>query len=86
MLKRDRRELELIMLDLRRAADYLAKQDVAVCRVGGQVTTTLHMTRKMDGKIFYEVNKEVGSNLCGLQEGMRKLERMLNPEPVDIEF
>ena len=82
MLKRDRRELELIMLDLKRAHDYIQSQRVAVCIIGGVATTTLHMTRPMDGAVFYEVNKQTGSQLTGLAEGMRKLERMLEPETV----
>lgn len=75
-----RRELELVILDLKRARDYLAKDTIAVCHKGGVATTTLHMTRKMDGAIFYEVNKELGSNLTGLCEGLRKLDRMLIEE------
>lgn len=72
-----RRELELILLDLKRARDYLAQDFVAVCRKGGCATTTLHMQRKTDGAIFYEVDKEIGSNLTGLAEGIRKIERLL---------
>jgi hypothetical protein len=80
MLKRDRRELELVVLDLKRALQYINRPETCVCRVGGPATTTLHMTRPMDGKVFYEVNKEIGSNLTGLAEGLRKLERMLAPD------
>lgn len=75
-----RRELQLIELDLKRAMDYLAREDTALCKVGGVATTTLHMTRKLDGKIFYEVNKEIGSQLCGLAEGMRKLKRLIETD------
>lgn len=80
MLKRDRRELELILLDLQRAFDFIRSDRIAICRTGLNPTTTLHMTRPMDGKVFYEINKEIGSQLCGLEEGMRKLRRMLAPE------
>lgn len=74
-----RRELELVLLDLKRANDYLTKADVAICRKGGVATTTLHMERKLDGAVFYEVNKEIGSNITGVEEGIRKLERLLAP-------
>ncbi len=74
-----RNELELVLLDLKRARDYLAKESIAVCHKGGTATTTLHMTRKLDGAIFYEVNKEIGSNLTGLAEGIRKLDLLLAP-------
>jgi hypothetical protein len=84
LTRAQRRELELIRLDLKRAQDYISRPDVAVCRVGGVATTTLHMTRQMDGKIFYEVNKEIGSNLCGMGSALQKLERLLERalEPV----
>lgn len=83
MLKRTRRDLELVLLDLKRAKDFIAKADIAVCRVGGVATTTLHMQRQLDGKVFYEVNKSIGSNLCGLDEGIRKLEHLLAPDDAD---
>jgi hypothetical protein len=80
LTKRQRRELELIRLDLVRAKDFIMNDRVAVCRVGGPATTTLHMERKLDGKVFYEINRDYGSNLCGLEEGIRKLDRMLKPD------
>lgn len=75
-----RRELELVLLDLKRAHDYMSKPETAVCHKGGRPTTTLHMERKLDGAVFYEINKEIGSNLTGLEMGIRKLERLLAPE------
>lgn len=77
---RTRKELELVLLDLKRALDYVRKPETAVCHKGGVATTALHMTRRMDGAVFYEVNKEIGSNLTGLAEGIRKLENLLHPE------
>lgn len=77
MQVRTRRELELVMLDLKRALDYLRKDTVAVCHKGGVATTTLHMTRKLDGAVFYEMNKEIGSNITGLEMGIAKLGRLL---------
>lgn len=75
-----RRELELVRLDLQRARDYLEQEQVALCRKGGVATTTLHMTRPNDGAVFYEVNKFYGSQLTGLEEGMRKLRNLLEPQ------
>jgi hypothetical protein len=79
-----RRELELIQIDLLRAFEYVRKDSTAICRKGGVATTTLHMTRQMDGAVFYEVNKEIGSNLIGLEEGLRKLARLLAPEVEEV--
>jgi hypothetical protein len=85
MLERDRRELELVLLDLQRAMDFIKDERTAVCRVGfGMATTTLHMTRPSDSKIFYEINKHYGSQLCGLEEGMHKLRRMLEADTKEL--
>ena len=73
------RELELVLLDLKRARDFLSQSNIAICRTGGALTTTLHMQRKLDGAIFYEINKDIGSNLTGLAEGIRKIENLLAP-------
>ena len=80
MTNKVRGEIELAILDLKRGLDYLAGERVSICRTGGAATTTLHMTRPMDGKIFYEVNKDIGSNITGLRESLRKLEHMIEPE------
>jgi hypothetical protein len=78
LTKRQRGELERIRYDLKRALDYINAPNTAVCRIGGPATTTLHMTRQLDGRVFMEVNKEIGSHLCGLGEGLRKVDAMLN--------
>lgn len=59
-----------------RALKYLQQSDVAVCRKGGFASTTLHYTRA-DGSTLYEVDKGIGSDLCGLESAITDLRRLL---------
>ena len=69
-------ELDLAFRHARRAHDYLTRPDVAVARKGQPATTTLHYTRA-DGSTLYEVNKEYGSDLTGLETAMSVLESFI---------
>ena len=75
--------LESILRNFTQAQAYLMADDIAVCRKGGAATTTLHYTRQ-DGSVLYEVNKNCGSQLCQLQEGMRQLLNFIHP-PIERE-
>ena len=83
LTKKQTATLEAILYRLGEAEKYLMASDVAVCRKGGVATTTLHYTRQ-DGNVLYEVNKEVGSQLCQLREGMRELLNFIHP-PIERE-
>jgi hypothetical protein len=50
---------------------------VAVARKGGPATTTLHYTRA-DGSTLYEVAKDIGSDLTGLDAGIKALTALRN--------
>jgi len=67
-----REELRRTLQQLERAHDFIMQDNMAVARRGGPATTSLHYIRD-DGEVLYEINKEVGSNLCGLSMGIDKL-------------
>lgn len=76
LTRRHRRELEQVESDLQRALDYVRRPDIAVAHKRGPATTTLHYTRP-DGATLYELAKDIGSNLTGLESGLVRVRRML---------
>lgn len=65
----------------RRALRYVNSPNVAIGVIGTDprnATTTLHFKRE-DGHHFYQLEKEIGSDLCGLSQAVSILERMLEP-------
>ena len=79
MTKKDRRAVETALDDAERAFAYIHRDDVAVCRVGSEATTSIHYSRKMDGRVLYEVERGYGSDLCRLEECIKALRRLLAP-------
>ena len=76
MLKREKNAVHAVLAHLHRVRTYLLKPDVAICRKGnGQATTTLHAVRP-DGVTFYEIEKEIGSELALLFTAIDHLERL----------
>lgn len=73
------RELETALHDARRARAYIMAPHVAVAH-RSKGTTTLDYTRA-DGAALYEVEREYGSDLCGLDACIARLERFLSPDP-----
>jgi len=69
-------QLEHVLRNATRALHYVMQPDVAIARKGGVATTTLHYFRA-DGSVLYEVDKEIGSDLCGLQSAVDDLQRLL---------
>lgn len=69
-------DLDVVFRHARRAREYLNNPAVAVARRGGVATTTLHYTRA-DGSVLYEVNKEYGSDLTGLDTAIAVLESFI---------
>ena len=57
---------------------------VAIARKGGTATTTLHCVNQQ-GTVLYEIDKEIGSDITGLYETVRSLERFLNPPEIEVE-
>ena len=77
LTKVQRRTLERVLHDLRRAVCYIDRPDTAVCAVKSQATTTLDFTRASDTRVLYEVRKEYGSDLCGATTALGELERFI---------
>jgi hypothetical protein len=71
-----RRELECILSDIQRASAYINRADIAVGKVGGPATTTLHYLRE-DGSTFYSFAKDIGSDLVGLFSAEHSLDSLL---------
>ena len=78
LTKKQTAQLESVLRRLCEAEKFLMADDIAVCRKGGVASTTLHYTRQ-DGNVLYEVNKQVGSQLVQLREGMRELLNFIHP-------
>lgn len=68
--------VESALRNVSRALTYLQRADIAVCRKGGPATTTLHYTRA-DGSTLYEVDKSIGSDLCGIESALEDLRRLI---------
>ena len=82
MAKLTRKQVSRIGYALRnaeRAHAYIMRADRAVAIKGGIATTTLHYTRA-DGAVLYEVDKQIGSDLCGLESCIAELKSFLNDQ------
>jgi len=66
--------LNSIRFNLQRAMDYIYSERTLVCAEKSTATTTLDFTRKVDGVVCCEIEKEYGSHLCGLKDAMRQLD------------
>lgn len=80
LTKKDRRKLEAVLEDIERAFTYIHGEEVAVCRVSRQATTTLHYTRQLDDRALYEVERRIGSDLCRLEVARNALCDFLKEE------
>src|SRR5258708_617605 len=67
--------LDTILNRLVQAERFIKADDLAVAK-RCPATTTLHYVRA-DGQALYEVNKEVGSDLCNLYTARQELEAFL---------
>ena len=71
------RRIDYALRNAERAQRYLNQADVAVGRLNGHASTTLHYTRG-DGSTFYAIDKQIGSDLCGLQFCIDELSSILD--------
>ena len=76
LTKNDRIALRIVLLHAERAKSFLDDPQIAVARRGTIATTTLHYSRA-DGSTLYEINKEYGSNLTGLESAIERLGHFL---------
>ena len=67
-----RTELRAVLRNAERAREYIHADHIAVCR-RGPATTSLHYSRSKDGAGMYEVERNHGSDLCGLDVAIQKL-------------
>lgn len=71
--KYERKELERVLEDIGRAIDFITRGEIAICRRGSVVSTTLHYTR-CDGRgTLYEIEKRYGSKLASLWQAENNL-------------
>jgi|CXWL01.1.fsa_nt_gi hypothetical protein len=78
LTKKQRASLELVLRDMKRARNYIFSPTLAIAHKRAYGTTTLDYVRP-DGTALYEVTKEYGSDLCGLDTAIAHLERFLAP-------
>jgi len=78
LTRKQRLSIECALEYLKRGVRYLLSERIAIARRGGPATTTLHYTRG-DGAVLYEVEKQIGSELCLLFRAQQELERLLRP-------
>jgi len=80
LTKVQRAAISHALYNAQRALTYIMDPAVAVTRRKPCTTTTLDYVRTVDRAVLYEVTKEIGSDLCGLQDCVRALSLLLNPE------
>ena len=73
LTKQAKAELSRVLSHLHRANEYIKKPDTVIARVSTNPTTTIHYTRAIDNTCLYSVDKEIGSDLTGLQQGLNDL-------------
>ena len=84
LTRKQRQSLETILYHAKRAEKYIKQPTVAIARKGGMASTTLHCVNQQ-GTVLYEIDKEIGSDLVGLYDAVRSLERFLNPPSEESE-
>lgn len=70
LTKADRKTLADALRNAERAANYVFSDHIAVARVSNTATTTLDFKRECDDRTLYEVEREYGSDLCGLRNAI----------------
>lgn len=72
-----RSAIERALVHARRAHKYIFQDNVAVCRRGHPGGGTTLDYRRNDGAVLSEVEKHYGSDLTGLDDSIRELQRFL---------
>lgn len=82
MNKKTRAELEAILYHLNRAAAYINSPRTAVCMLLQHEPTTTedYSNPHKPGTALTPLNKEYGSDLTGLAEAKKRIERLLAPK------
>ena len=69
-------QLQNILSDLIRSRDFIMDNKTFVCRQSSG-TTVLDFQNKKTGSFIYPINKEYGSNLCGIESAIDGLRRFI---------
>lgn len=90
LTKAQRHQAEQALSALMRAHHFLQDDRTAVCRRDKVATTTLHFTRgeipealqtlesrRLGQYALYEIDKGIGSDLCGMQTAIRHLQTLI---------
>jgi hypothetical protein len=75
--KSERAALLSILRHLERAHTFLQEKTVAVCRYKAAATTTDDYENECVGNALCTIDKDIGSDLTGLYEGIRLLRAFL---------
>ena len=78
--KKDFNKLCNILNNLHKGVEFILRKDISVARISDQATTSLHFTRAVDSKILYEIEKEIGSDLCYLYNSEKLLRDFVDEE------
>ena len=73
LTNRQIRDLRAIVNQLEWAQGFLHGDHITVARVERHATTNLHFTRTRDDRVLYEIDKEIGSPLCGYEDALKGL-------------
>lgn len=82
LTRKQRAALAQVEHDLARALAFIKAPEVAVARRSAEGTTSLHYVRAASALApagaLYEIEKEYGSNLTGLEAGLSRLRLFLD--------
>lgn len=73
LTKAQQQHLQIIVDSLIRGNSLLQAADIAVCRVKAAATTTLDYKNAVDTHALSAINKEIGSDLTGIPDGIHQL-------------
>lgn len=76
LTKKQRTAIEYALRNAERAFMFIQSGHIVVARKGGPATTTLHYARA-DGSTLYEIDKQIGSDLTGLENTIKALSDFL---------
>jgi len=78
LTKRQRKEIDRAFYAASRALGYIGNGNTVICKRKEVETTTLDYVRRNGGGcVLYEVNKEIGSDLCGLSDCVESLRSVI---------
>jgi hypothetical protein len=79
LTKKQLSRIEYALRNLERANNYLMQENIVIAHKDNIASTTLHYSRN-DGKCLYEVEKNYGSDLTGLFNGISELKAIINSQ------